>query len=144
MDNIRNYLKKDQFAGSCGIELTEIGPGFATAVMPVREEHLNGIRVVHGGAIFTLADLAFAAAANSHGRISVGINMSISYIKAAKAGVLTAKAEEVSLHPKLSVYNVRVLNDEGEVIALFQGTAYRKRDTIDREGTVVREAVRKV
>jgi acyl-CoA thioesterase len=98
--------------------------------MEVRNEHLNGIGTVHGGAIFTLADFAFAVAANSHGRVTVAINVSITFMKAATSGTLIAIAKEVSLNPKIASYTVNIINDDGELIAIFQGLAYRKRDKI--------------
>ena len=130
-DEIKKFFKRDKLAACLGIELVEISEGFAVSKMEIREEHLNGINTVHGGAIFTLADFTFAVAANSHGSVTVAINGNISYMKAAfKGGVLTATAHEVSVNPKLGTYTVNVVDDAGELIAIFQGMAYRKRDKI--------------
>lgn len=126
MEKVREMLSNDRYAGHSGIELVEVGPGTATVRMTVGDKHLNGVGVVHGGAIFTLADFAFAAASNSHGVIAVAINASISYVKAAKEGMLTATAGETSINPKLATYQVRVTDDAGELIATFQGMVYRK------------------
>ncbi len=131
MEKIRNFLGQDQFAKHNGIELLEINQGTAKAEMKITKEHLNGIGIVHGGAIFALADFAFAAASNSHGNIAVAINVNISFLKAASKGILTAKAQEVSLNPKLATYSVRITDDNNELIASFQGMVYRKKDTID-------------
>jgi acyl-CoA thioesterase len=99
--------------------------------MKIEEEHLNGINTVHGGAIFTLADFTFAVASNSHGVVTVAINVNISFMKAAfKGGTLTATAQEVTINPKLGTYTVNVTDDNGDLIAIFQGMAYRKRDKI--------------
>jgi acyl-CoA thioesterase len=130
VDTIKKFFKGDRLAEYLGIELVEVSKGGAVAKMEVREEHLNGISTVHGGAIFTLADFAFAVAANSHGRVTVAINVSISFMKAATGGTLTAIAREVSLNPKIASYTVDIFNDEQELIAIFQGMAYRKRDKI--------------
>ena len=129
-DIIKKFFKRDKLAKYLGIELVEVSNGNAVARMEVREEHLNGINTVHGGAIFTLADFAFAVAANSHGRVTVAINVSISFMKAATSGTLTAVAREISLNPKISSYTVNICNDEGNIVAIFQGMAYRKRDKI--------------
>lgn len=86
---IRRFLEKDHFARHSGIELAEVEAGYAKATMEIRNYHLNGANIVHGGAIFTLADFAFAAAVNSREQISVGINATMSYAKAATTGVLT-------------------------------------------------------
>jgi acyl-CoA thioesterase len=88
--------------------------------------HKNSHGTVHGGAIFTLADTAFALASNSHGIPAAAINAHISYVKAATSGTLYAVAEEFSVNPKIATYTVTVTDDTGEKIALFQGMVYRK------------------
>jgi acyl-CoA thioesterase len=127
MEEIKQFFSShDLFAGHTGIELLEMAPGRARASMAVRPFHFNSAKTVHGGAIFTLADFAFAAAANSHGRLSLGINTSISFVKAATAGTLYAEARELSRNSKLATYAVEVTDDSGELIAVFQGVVYRK------------------
>lgn len=126
MDKARALLSKDEFAKHNGIELAEIGPGTARAVMTVGKEHLNGVGIVHGAAIFSLADFAFAAASNSHGVVAVAINANISFVKAAKSGTLTAEAREQSINPKLATYLIDVTDDQGDLVATFQGMVYRK------------------
>jgi acyl-CoA thioesterase len=95
--------------------------------MPVGEEHTNGLGMVHGGALFSLADLAFAAASNSKGRIAVAINATISYLQAPQTDRLTAVAEEVSSGRKLATYSVTVSDGSDRICAVFQGTAYLKK-----------------
>lgn len=129
-EKIKEFFKGDRLAEYLGIELIDVSKGKAIAKMVVKDEHLNGISTVHGGAIFTLADFTFAVAANSHGRVTVAINANISFMKAVTHGTLTAVAREVSLNPKIASYTVNISNDEGELIAIFQGLAYRKRDKI--------------
>lgn len=129
-DEIKKFFKGDRLAEHLGIELVEVSSGGAVAKMKVKDEHLNGISTVHGGAIFTLADFAFAVAANSHGRVTVAINVSISFMKAATSGTLTAVAKEISLNPKIASYTVDIYDDKNDLIAIFQGMAYRKRDKI--------------
>jgi len=130
IETIKKFFKGDRLAEYLGIELVEVSMGKAVARMEVKDEHLNGINTVHGGAIFTLADFAFAVAANSHGKVTVAINVSISFMKAATSGTLTAIANEISLNPKIATYTVNICNEDGELIAIFQGLAYRKRDKI--------------
>jgi len=130
MEDIAAYFKRDRFAELVGIELLEVAKGKAKAMLTIQERHLNTIRTVHGGAIFALADLAFAAASNSYGTVAVGINVSISYVKAATGGVLIAEAREVSLNPKLATYTVDVKDEEGDIVAIFQGMVYRKKDPL--------------
>jgi len=131
MDTTRKFLDKDNFAKHCGIELMDVSPGRATASMRLADRHLNGVAVCHGGAIFSLADFAFAAASNSHGTIAVAINASISFLKAAREGTLTAVAEEVAINPKLASYRINVTDEEGDIVAIFQGMVYRKKDKIE-------------
>ncbi len=127
MEHISTAVDNDRFAEHTGIELVEVSKGYARAEMKVEEKHLNGLGLAHGGAIFTLADLAFAAACNSHGIDAVAVNINISYFKPAKLGqILTAEAKEISLSRKLGNYNISVFNEDGQQIAAIQGTAFRK------------------
>jgi acyl-CoA thioesterase len=118
----------DNFARHCGIQLVAVSPGYAQAQMCLSPVHHNGVGIAHGGVLFTLADFTFAAAVNSHGRIAVGINASIAYLQATKSGILTAEATENSLSNKLGNYTVNIRNEQDQLIAIFQGTAYRKKE----------------
>lgn len=124
------FERKDRFAALAGIELLEIGEGYAKARMKIEERHLNGVDVVHGAAIFTLADLAFAAASNSHGTVALAINVNISFMKAARSGTLTAEARELTRNPKLGTYEVRITDDAEDLVAIFQGMVYRKKERL--------------
>lgn len=130
MDTLKKFFERDKFAEHVGIELVEAGKGYAKARLKIRQEHLNGVDIAHGGAIFTLADLAFAVAANSHGTVAVAVSVTISFLKAVTCGTVTAEAREVSLNPKLASYSVTVTDENGTVIALFQGMAYRKKEKL--------------
>jgi acyl-CoA thioesterase len=130
MDNVKRFFKKDKFAERTNIELLSVSPGQARAKMTLHPHHLNGYGTVQGGAIFTLADFAFAAASNSHGNVAVAINVSITFMKAGTTGTLWAEAKEVSKNIKLGSYTVEVKDDQGELVAVFQGLAYRKSETI--------------
>jgi acyl-CoA thioesterase len=125
---LKAFFKKDLFAAYVGIELLEAGDGRARARLELREHHLNGLGMVHGGALFTLADLAFAAAVNSRGRAAVAIHCSIAYLKAAAGKALIAEAREVSCGAKIALYQIAVTDEAGELIATFEGMAYRKKE----------------
>ena len=129
-DEIQRFFQNDRFAAHVGIELLDVGPGRARARLALDARHLNAVGVAHGAAIFSLADLVFAVASNSHGTVALGINVSISFLKSAGPGTLIAEAEEVSRNAKLATYLIRVTDQAGELIALFQGTVYRKRDAL--------------
>ena len=124
------FLKRDRFASAAGIDILDIQPGYAKCCMPIKDQHLNGVNIVQGGAIFTLADLAFAASSNSHGTVAVAVEISITYMKAVSAGTLYAEAREVALNPKLGTYIIEVTDDTGDVVSSFQGLAYRKQKPI--------------
>jgi acyl-CoA thioesterase len=130
MDTVKRFFKKDKFAERANIRLLSVSPGQARAKMTLHPHHLNGYGTVHGGAILTLADFAFAAASNSHGTVAVAINVNSTFMKAAQTGTLWAEAKEVSKNFKLGSYTVEVKDDQGELVAIFQGLAYRKSETI--------------
>ena len=132
MEVIKKVLQHDKFCTeTVGIELIEIRPGEAKAGLEIKDSHLNGLGIVQGGVIFTLADFALAAASNSHGTAAVLINGNISYLKAVSQGVLFAEAKEDSLNHKLASYTIKITNEGGELIALMQATVYRKKETLE-------------
>jgi acyl-CoA thioesterase len=135
MIDVREFVKNDRFASLVGIELVDAGEGWATTKLEIREEHLNAVGIAHGGAIFSLADIAFAAASNSYGNIAVAINADISFFKASGKGVLFAEAREISRNSRLATYNISIKNAAAEVIASFRGTVYRKEKTLSSTGS---------
>jgi acyl-CoA thioesterase len=126
MEDLLTFFRKDNFAAHNGVEVVEIGKGTATVRMNIAPLHLNGHGTVHGGALFALADAAFALASNSHGIPAAAINAHISYMKSAQSGSLYARAEEFALNPKLGTYTVTITDQEENRIAIFQGMVYRK------------------
>ena len=130
MSTIHDYFKTDQFSTHNGIELIDASNGHATAKMVVQPHHLNGLGTVHGGALFTLADFCFAAACNSHGTVAVAIDANITFMKAISTGVLYATGKEIAKNFKLGSYVVEVRNEADELIAQFQGLAYRKSEPL--------------
>jgi acyl-CoA thioesterase len=127
MKDFRNFFADDAFAALLGMEFVEASEGSAAVRMKIGDVHLNSVGTVHGGVVFSLADAAFAVASNSHDQVAVAINASISYVKAATGGVLTARAVEQSLNPRLATYAIDVRDGEGDLVASFQGMVYRKR-----------------
>ena len=123
---IKEYFKNDRYAALSGIVLLDAEPGLARAKMEIRDTHLNSCDTVQGGAIFTLADYAFAVAVNAYGNLAVSVETSIRFFKAVSAGTLFAEAKVVNAHTKLATFESRVTNEKGDLIALFTATAYRK------------------
>jgi acyl-CoA thioesterase len=132
LEPLKQCLAKDYFAQHCHIELLAVSPGQARAKMTLQPLHWNGLGMAQGGAIFTLGDFAFAAASNSHGTVAVAINVSITFMKAAVTGTLWAEARELSRNFKLGSYTVDIKDDQGELVAVFQGLAYRKKDKVPK------------
>ncbi len=126
IEKAREIFRNDQFAALAGVELVESGKGFCKAILVINDKHLNAAGVVQGGAIFTLADLAFAVASNSHGQLALAINVNISYLSAKSSGTLTATATEVGPPKRLGAYDVLVTDEESSIIARFNGMVYRK------------------
>ncbi len=82
---------------------------------------------VHGGAIFSLADQAFAAASNSMQLLALGLQMNINYVSGARVGdKLIAEASRMNFGRRISVYRIEVRNTSGKLIADCQGTVYQK------------------
>lgn len=126
LSKLTQMLKNDRFASHNNIQLISVGAGEAIAEMIVTENHLNGVDIIQGGALFTLADFAFAAASNSHGRIAVATNASINFFKAVSSGKITATAREENAGRSLSNYTVDITDETGAKIAQFSGTAFLK------------------
>lgn len=130
-EQVREFFKKDKFAEYCGVELLEIEPGRAKAKLVIQDHHLNGLEMGHGAAMFTLADLVFAVAANAHGTMAMAVNINMTFMKASKKGeTLIAECTENTKNPKLGSYTAKVHNQDGELLAVFEGLAYRKKDPI--------------
>jgi acyl-CoA thioesterase len=105
-----------------GMQLLECKPGYARMSMQVRELHLNGHKICHGGFIFTLADSTFAFACNSHNKVAVAAGCSIEFLKPGQLGdVLTCEGIEQTLSGRHGIYDMKVSNQNGEVIAMFRG-----------------------
>jgi acyl-CoA thioesterase len=126
------FFEKDRFAAGNGMRVVEIRRGFARAEMTVEPRHFNSVGILQGGAVFTLADLAFAAASNSHGVVALACQADITFFKAVESGHLTATAEEISRTRKLSTCVIRVTDDHDELVAFFKGVAYIKGDPLQK------------
>lgn len=129
--SVKKYFKNDKFAANIGAELIEVSEGRAVAKMTVSEFHHNSVGICQGGAIFTLADFAFAAASNSFGNIALSINLNICFIKAVVSGVLYAEAKLISKSKRVGTYEITVTDEQKNIIANLQGQVFIKEDKID-------------
>ena len=133
---LKDYLNSnDRFAAGCGAQLVEVAPGTATAMMEVTSAHLNAGGVCQGGAIFTLADLVFAALVNQRENLTFAINSTIYYHVSAREGdVLRAEGRITCDHHRIPSAEVEVTNQDGVRIASFTGQAYTGRTPNSVEG----------
>lgn len=123
---VNGMVAKDAFSEWLGIEVLEIAPRRSVVQMQVRQEMVNGFGVSHGGIVYSLADSALAFACNTHGRVTVAIENSISYPQPVAVGdVLTAIADEDSATKKLGFYRVVVRNQKDVIVSTLRGTVYK-------------------
>jgi acyl-CoA thioesterase len=114
-----------------GMELLLCEPGRAILRMPIKALHLNGHQICHGGFIFTLADTTFAFACNSHNKNAVAAGCSIEFLKPVREGdVLTCEGVEQTLSGRHGIYDMRVQNQHGEVVAMFRGKSAQIAGTV--------------
>jgi acyl-CoA thioesterase len=116
----------DPFCETVGIDLASVHPGYAETLLTVEERHLNFHGTPHGGAVYALADAAFAAASNTGSKTAVALETNISYLATVEVGeTLRAVAEETHLGGRTAAYDVRVTDEAGEPVATFRGRVYR-------------------
>ena len=112
----------DRASQRLGIEISDVGPGRATASMTVGDDMVNGHGMCHGGYVFTLADTAFAFACNTYDERTVAAGADVSFLEPVAAGEqLTARAAERSRRGRSGLYDVTVTRDDGVVVAEFRG-----------------------
>ena len=124
-------MSPDTTAHWLGIALDEVRAGYARMHMTVRQEMANGHGICHGGMIFTLADTTFAYACNSHNQVTVASSCMIDFLSPGQIGdLLTAEATEQHLRGRFGVYDIRVSNQKGELIALFRGKSAQLKEQV--------------
>lgn len=132
---LKEFLNNgDVFAKNAGAKIVEVREGYAKAEMTVVEEHLNAGGVCQGGALFTLADLAFAAISNSRGKLTFGLENTITFLRSAVVGDrLFAEARETLNHHKIPYCEIKVSNQNGDLVCVMTGIAYRKEKAMEFE-----------
>jgi acyl-CoA thioesterase len=114
--------REDRASRWMGVQLEEVRPGYARLRMRVTENMVNGQKVCHGGLIFSLADSSFGFACNSHNQHALAASCAIDFLAPAALGdELTAEASEAAHAGRTRIYDVRVTNQEGTLIAVFRG-----------------------
>lgn len=125
-DEVRTLIHSDPFCETMDIDITELEPGRARTELTITEDLLNFHGTPHGGAIYSLADAAFAAASNSHGQTAVALETNISYLSTVDPGeAIAATAEETHDGGRTAEYEVMVTDESDDRIATFRGRVYR-------------------
>ena len=127
---INTYIQKDAFAHFLGASVEIVEPGHSRVTLTITEDMVNFHGITHGGVIFSLGDIAFAAASNSHGQTAVALNVAINFLKASSVGdQLIAEAIEQSVSGPIAHYDIIIKNAQtNEIIAKSQDLVYRKKD----------------
>ena len=125
IEEARDYFSKDRFATDNGMTLDELDESHAVTSLTLGARHKNAFGGVMGGAIFTLADFAFAALTNSRENVTVAQQVSINYLSPCKGERLTATARYRKDGRSSCVVNVDVKDDTGREIAQFVGTGFK-------------------
>lgn len=135
-ESIKELIRKnDRLCKLLGVKLVEVSEGRAVATLKIGQEHLNAADVAHGGSVFSVADIALAAASNSYGTVSLLTNGHITVFHATKEGdTITAKAKEISASRKLAHYRVKVTNGAGVQVAVFNATVYKTSTPLPESG----------
>ena len=124
---LRKISSGDAFAKLVGMDLLELQPGFARAAFKVTENTVNVYDMAHGGAIFTLADLACEAAANSYGKTAIAVQTNIHFLAAGRCGdLLTATAKMTSRIESFGVIDFEITNQTGRLLSKGQQTVIFK------------------
>lgn len=127
---IAAHILKDPFVRKLGARFEAIRPGYSRVTLTVAEDMVNFHGLTHGGVIFALADMAFAAAGNSHGQMAVALNGNISFLQPSRPGDrLVAEARELQAGGRTAVYEITVRAAGSDtLLACKQATVYRKKE----------------
>lgn len=117
-------VRKDTFAKLLGMRILAVRPGYSKVRMKVNRHHLNGLGSVQGGVLFTLADYAFAAASNTPGFTTVGINTNISFFERPEGKILEAECKAISRRKRITGYIVSVKDGKRRLVAQMNALGY--------------------
>lgn len=126
LETAKYMLNQDEFSKWMGIKLVEVREKYCLIEMPVKAEMINGLKTVHGGITFSLADSALAFSSNNTNEASVALNCVINFTKAVRMGdILTAESVLISDTRKTGIYDISIKNQDQVLVASFQGTVYK-------------------
>lgn len=126
---INDHIARDPWANHLGAKLEEVQDGYSRFSLHVKREFMNFHGMTHGGLVFSLGDIAFAAASNSRGQMAVALDVTISFLQAGAVGdTLIAECTELSQNGPIALYDIIVKNEgSGELVSKSQATVYRKK-----------------
>ena len=131
---VSRMFNNDSFSQWLGIGIIEQRAGYCSAQLIIREEMTNGFHIAHGGIAYSLADSVLAFASNAHGQQQVSLETSISHLKPCKVGeLIIATASEVNRTRKTAIYEVKIVNEQDELVAHFKGIMYNTQRDWDIE-----------
>ena len=123
---VEKLLQTDACSAALGINVVDLDARYAVLTMKVRDDMVNGHGVCHGGMVFTLADTCSAFACNSENESSLLSSAQIELFRPARLGdELTATARAVNQGRRKGVYDVSVVNQREELVAVFRGQSQR-------------------
>ena len=131
LEKIKKNIEQEPYVKLFGIKVIELKQGYSLVEMKTLKKYENIFSITHGGAVFSLMDVAFGSAANSYGTVAVALDININYIRPAVTGdILRAEAKEVSRGNTISTYNIIVKNSSNKVIASSQAVAFLKKEKL--------------
>jgi acyl-CoA thioesterase len=125
LEEVREYFKNDKFATNAGMQVESFSDDEVICSVELTDDHKNANGGIMGGAIFTLADLAFAVLVNNIHKPSVAAQVSINYLSGAKGKKLYARSSCIKTGRSTTVASVDIYDELGTKVALFTGTAFK-------------------
>ncbi len=124
---IYRAVERESFAQAMNMELVALDLGYSVVEMTYDPATMNNIYDrAHGGAIYALIDEAFETSCQTHGSVAVALNVNVTYVSSPESGVrLQAEAKEISLTKKTANYDIKVKDQNGQLIAACQALAFR-------------------
>lgn len=126
LEEVKKIFENDRFATENGMIIEEIGDGYAKCSLQLEDRHRNAMGAVMGGVSFTLADFAFAVAANWQEVGTVSLSSNIAYLGTAKGERLIAEAVCVKAGRSTGYYRIDVRDEQGNLVAAVTTTGFRK------------------
>ena len=125
LQEAQEFFKNDRFATDNGARIDYLDDEKCICSMELTEIHRNALGGVMGGAIFTVADLAFAVSSNNAHRSTVALDINIHFLSPPKGNKLFAESRCVKSGRTTSIYEIKITDDTGRDVALFIGTGYK-------------------